>query len=149
MDRQQLLPVSSQCIFSEQQIRLTQIYRTLCWSKFGPIASVNRDRRSVDVIALMYDAKMMQHRLWSPVTLQPPVFADGKDPDGCVTHITWSANGLDLAIVTSDGTVSIFSIYVSVNNLRPVALFSSVHSSLFHYIIAFEWLPINRQVRTS
>ncbi|KAF7719404.1 Uncharacterized protein PECH_004899 [Penicillium ucsense] len=130
----------AQCI---DEMRLLGCRQRIAWSRLGAIAYISADGLRVCVRNLQSSPSDGTWGLSDEFPLAPVTEAHSGNQ---LLHLSWSDAGSELAVVDSMGRVSIYSIFMALNNITGLrqATYDSGDDS--NQIVGLMWLNPGRQV---
>ncbi|KAK3694565.1 mediator complex, subunit Med16 [Podospora appendiculata] len=151
MDNTMDLPVRPAPPSKQLQQRLDELRARGCcqgiaWSRQGTIASISKDRRSVE---LRFLSCRPGNGVWELSAPFPSSVHPLTPPAAQVVHLTWSAtSSSELAIIDDVGRISIMNCSITINKLHTVRKWDIDPVDDLHAVVGCYWLPLippNRQ----
>lgn len=111
--------------------------RSIAWSKWGSIASINANSTGLDLRNLRCHPKTGSWGLSEP---HPTPALSTSSDGGLLKHLCWSPTGSELAVIDAAGRVTILAIFSSLNKPTLSRPCHSDPSDDLHGVVASHWL---------
>ncbi|KAI2790102.1 Mediator of RNA polymerase II transcription subunit 16 [Penicillium oxalicum] len=131
----------AQCL---DEMRLLGCRQRIAWSRLGAIAYISADGVRVCVRNLQSGLSDGKWGLSDECSLAPVTEAHNGNQ---LVHLSWSDAGSDLAVVDCMGRISIYSIFMALNNITGLRQASYDSGDDSNQIVGLMWLNPGRQVQ--